>query len=77
MYSEYRTKCPVLDLLQSSFVLSEHEEFFKNFLARYNLFFFVLFSLSLEVLTSSCFSNDEVSVTLSFELSVRVIERIT
>ena len=72
-----RAKSSVRDRLQSRFVSSKHEEFLKDFLASCNFLFFSLFSLSFVVLSSSRFSYDKVSVTLSFEFSVSVIKRVT
>ncbi len=61
-------------VLESRFVSSKHEEFLKDLFARCNFLFFVLLGLRFKVLSGSCFSHDKVSVTLSFELSVRIIK---
>ena len=63
--------------LQSGLVSSDHKEFLEDLLACCNLLFLSLLSSSFVVLSRSCFCDDQVSVTLSFEFAVCVIKRVS
>ena len=63
--------------LQSWLVSSDHEEFLEDLLAGSNLLFLALLGSSFVVLSRSCFCDDQVSVALSLELSIRIIKRVS